>query len=71
LVREFNIKVHKKGPECIFSPKGKLALMFLKNYAGVSDYKLIEQLNGNMKVVSNILRMSSFFMILCNGYMNK
>jgi len=48
LVREFNIKVHKKGPECIFSPKGKLALMFLKNYAGVSDYKLIEQLNGNI-----------------------
>jgi len=48
LIREFTIKVYKKGPESIFSPRGKLALMFLKNYAGVSDYKLIEQLNGNI-----------------------
>lgn len=48
LVQEFDIKVYKKGPECIFSPRGKLALMFLKNYAGVSDEKLIEQLNGNI-----------------------
>ena len=45
---QFDIKVHNKGPECIFTPKGKLALMFLKNYAGVSDFKLIEQLNGNI-----------------------
>jgi len=48
LVVQFDIKVHNKGPECIFTPKGKLALMFLKNYAGVSDFKLIEQLNGNI-----------------------
>jgi len=48
LVREFNIHIHKEGSECVFSPRGKLALMFLKIYAGVSDYKLIEQLNGNI-----------------------
>jgi hypothetical protein len=48
LVKSFNIKVHKKGPMSIFSPRGKLALMFLKNYSGLSDKKLIEQLNGNI-----------------------
>lgn len=32
----------------IFSPKGRLALMFLKHYAGCSDKRLIEQLNGNL-----------------------
>jgi hypothetical protein len=31
-----------------FSPKGRIALMFLKHYAGCSDKKLIEQLNGNL-----------------------
>ena len=32
----------------MFSPRGKLALMFLKHYAGCSDKQLIEQLNGNI-----------------------
>ncbi|MCV6631714.1 MAG: transposase [Flavobacteriaceae bacterium] len=32
----------------LFSPKGRIALMFLKHYAGCSDKKLIEQLNGNL-----------------------
>ena len=32
----------------IFSPKGRIALMILKHYAGCSDRKLIEQLNGNL-----------------------
>ena len=48
LVQQFDIKVNNKGPECIFSPRGKLSLMFLKNYSGLSDKKLIEQLNGNI-----------------------
>src|SRR5690606_13776241 len=32
----------------LFSPRGRLALMFLKHYAGCSDQKLIEQLNSNL-----------------------
>lgn len=30
-------------------PRGKLALMFLKHYSGLSDYRLIEHLNGNLE----------------------
>ncbi len=42
------LKEHKKGPQGIFSPRGKIALMFLKHYAGCSDSKLLEHLNGNI-----------------------
>jgi hypothetical protein len=48
LVQEFNLRDYGKGPQSMFSPQGKLALMFLKNYMGLSDKKLIEQLNGNI-----------------------
>lgn len=48
LVNVFKIKESKKGTKNYFSPKGKLALMFLKHYACCSDRKLIEQLNGNI-----------------------
>lgn len=48
LVKSFSLKASTKGPACLFSPKGKLALMFLKNYACCSDQRLIEQLNGNV-----------------------
>jgi len=48
LVVVFKIKEFNKGTRCIFSPKGKLALMFLKHYACCSDKKLIEQLNSNI-----------------------
>lgn len=48
LVREFRLKDHQKGPKSTFSPRGKIALMFLKHYAGCSDEKLIEQLNSNI-----------------------
>lgn len=48
LVTAFGLNEAKKGPSPIFSPKGKLALMFLKNYSGLSDRKLIEHLNGNL-----------------------
>ena len=48
LVETLGLKSAKKGPTTIFSPKGKLALMFLKHYACCSDKRLIEQLNGNI-----------------------
>ena len=43
----FNISEKPKGRKCLFSPQGRIALMFLKNYACCSDEKLIEQLNSN------------------------
>ena len=48
LVKSFALKEHRKGPQCYFSPQGKIALMFLKSYAGCSDQKLLEQLNSNI-----------------------
>ena len=48
LVSVFKIKESVKGTKNYFSPKGKIALMFLKHYACCSDKKLIEQLNANI-----------------------
>ncbi len=48
LVKTFGLMDASKGPLSIFSPQGKLALMFLKHYASCSDKRLIEQLNGNI-----------------------
>jgi hypothetical protein len=48
LVNSLNIKLSAKGPDCIFTPQGKLGLMFLKHYACCSDERLIEQLNANV-----------------------
>ena len=48
LVKSLGLKEHSKGPTCHFSPRGKIALMFLKHYCAVSDSKLIEQLNGSL-----------------------
>lgn len=48
IVNEFEIKNYRKGPQSIFSKKGKIALMFLKHYACCSDRRLIEQLNANL-----------------------
>ncbi len=48
LVSVFKIKEKIKGTKNYFSPKGKLALMFLKHYGGCSDKRLIEQLNSNI-----------------------
>ncbi len=48
LVDSFGLTESKMGPDCIFSPRGKLALMFLKNYACCSDERLMEQLNSNI-----------------------
>lgn len=49
LCKCLQIKDKAKGRDAIFSPQGKLALMFLKSYSGLSDKKLIEQLNGNIE----------------------
>ncbi|UAM98896.1 transposase [Polaribacter litorisediminis] len=48
LVSVFKIKESVKGTKNYFSPKGKIALIFLKHYACCSDKKLIEQLNANI-----------------------
>ncbi|AEW85217.1 hypothetical protein V8245_11465 [Flavobacterium columnare] len=48
LAQAFKLKDFQKGTHCYFSPKGKIALMMLKNYYGCSDKKLIELLNGNI-----------------------
>ena len=48
LIRTMKIKDNRKGRSSLFSPQGKLALMFLKSYTGVSDRMLYEQLNGNI-----------------------
>ena len=38
----------KKGRKAYFTPEGKVALMFLKMYTGLSSPKLMEHLNGNI-----------------------
>ena len=38
----------KLGRRSFFTPEGKVALMFLKMYTGLSCPKLMEQLNGNI-----------------------
>lgn len=48
LVITFKLKPAKVGRKALFEPQGQLALMFLKAYTGLSDRKLIEQLNGNI-----------------------
>lgn len=48
LISTFGLSDARKGPTAIFGPQGKIALMFLKHYAGCSDKRLIEQLNGNI-----------------------
>ena len=50
---------HRRGPKSFFSPEGKVALMFLKNYTQQSAPKLLEQLNGNVH-----------YQIFCDIYIN-
>lgn len=47
LVDCLGLKENIKGPDSIFSSKGKIGLMFLKHYTKFSDKKLIEHLNGS------------------------
>lgn len=39
---------HKRGRKPFFTPEGKVALMFLKMYTGLSAPRLMEELNGNI-----------------------
>ena len=48
LVATFKVKEKAPGPKMLFSPKGRIALMFLKHYTCCSDRKLLEQLNSNI-----------------------
>lgn len=45
---EFGLHESPQGRNYVFSPKGRIALMFLKHYACCSDELLIEQLNSNL-----------------------
>lgn len=49
LSKSLKLKDKRKGRSCLFSPQGKLALMFLKSYTGLSDRKLYEHLNGSLQ----------------------
>ena len=49
LAKNLKLKEPRKGRVANFSPQGKLALMFLKAYSGLSDRKLIEHLNGSIQ----------------------
>jgi hypothetical protein len=49
LVKTLELKDKRKGRSSIFSPQGKLALVFLKAYTGLSDRKLYEHLNGSIQ----------------------
>lgn len=48
LIKSLKLKENRKGRSSQFSPQGKLALMFLKSYTGLSDRKLFEHLNGSI-----------------------
>jgi len=48
LTKKLGIRENKKGPQRFFSPRGMLALMFLKSYVGCSDKRLIGHLNGSL-----------------------
>lgn len=48
LVLSLGLIESNKGRSSIFSPQGKVALMFLKNYCGCSDQRLLDHLNGNL-----------------------
>lgn len=48
LTKSLKLKENRKGRQAYFSPQGKMALMFLKAYTGLSDRKLIEYVNGSL-----------------------
>lgn len=48
LVKGLKLKESRKGRAANFSPRGKLALMFLKAYTDLSDRKLFEVMNGSI-----------------------
>jgi hypothetical protein len=49
LIKSLRLKENRCGRKSMFSPQGKLALMFLKSYSSMSDRQVYEQLNGNIQ----------------------
>ena len=49
LIKSLKLKDNRHGRSSQFSPQGKLALMFLKAYSGLSDRKLFEHFNGSVQ----------------------
>jgi hypothetical protein len=49
LIKSLKLKEKRSGRKSMFGPQGKLALMFLKSYSGMSDRRVYEQLNGNIQ----------------------
>ena len=49
LIKSLKLRENRKGRSSQFSPQGKLALMFLKSYTGLSDRKLYEHMNGSIQ----------------------
>lgn len=47
LTQKFGLKPQRIGRPSVFSPQGKVALMFLKQYTGLSDKKLMDRLNSD------------------------
>ena len=48
LAKELGLKEKPLGRDSYFSPEGKIGLMLLKSYTGLSDRDLIAQLNANL-----------------------
>ncbi|GHT70755.1 DDE transposase [Bacteroidia bacterium] len=48
LAKELGLQDQDSGRPSYFSPEGKIGLMVLKNYSGLSDKDLIAQLNANL-----------------------
>jgi hypothetical protein len=55
MLKSLRLKENRKGRSSQFSPQGKLALMFLKAYSGLSDRKLYEHLNGSKSIGVGLL----------------
>jgi len=49
LSKSLKLRDNRSGRQAMFSTQGKLAVMFLKAYSGMSDRKVYEQLNGNIQ----------------------
>ena len=48
IIKELKLKHNQKGPQALFSPKGKIALEILKTYTRYSDRKLAQCIRGNI-----------------------
>ena len=48
IIKKLKLKHNEKGPESLFSPRGKIALEILKAYTGFSDRKLSQYIRGNI-----------------------